>query len=56
MPDNENEKQDKTVNKGYGHALFGRKVIYTDETEITAKMLLMLSLTLILRIYRIVMI
>ena len=36
MPDNENEKQDQTVNKGYGHALFGRKVIYTDETEITA--------------------
>ena len=35
MPENENENQNK-VNRGYGHALFGRKVIYTDETEITA--------------------
>ena len=32
MPDNENEKKE---NKGYGKALFGRRVIYTDETEIT---------------------
>ena len=35
MPENENENQNKT-NKGYGNALFGRRVIYTDETEITA--------------------
>lgn len=34
MPENENENQN--TNKGYGKALFGRKVIYTDETEITA--------------------
>ena len=27
MPDNENEKKE---NKGYGKALFGRRVIYTD--------------------------
>ena len=32
MADNEQEKE----NKGYGHALFGRRVIYTDETAITA--------------------
>lgn len=32
MPDNENEKKE---NKGYGKALFGRRVIYTDETKIT---------------------
>lgn len=25
------------VNKGYGRALFGRKVLYTDVTEITEK-------------------
>ena len=36
MPENENN-QEKIVNRGYGHALFGRKVIYTDETEITAQ-------------------
>lgn len=35
MPDSENENQNQTVNKGYGRALFGRKVIYTDEAEIT---------------------
>lgn len=35
MADNENEKKDK--NPGYGKALFGRRVIYTDETEITAE-------------------
>lgn len=34
MADGENEK--KTDNNGYGIALFGRRVIYTDETEITA--------------------
>ena len=33
MPDNENEKKE---NKGYGKALFGRRVIYTDFPEITA--------------------
>ena len=32
MADNENE----ITNGGYGKALFGRRVIYTDETEITA--------------------
>lgn len=32
MADNEN----KTIISGYGKALFGRRVIYTDETEITA--------------------
>ena len=36
MPENENNQEIK-ANKGYGHALFGRKVIYTDETEITAE-------------------
>ena len=35
MPENENENQNVNLAKGYGHALFGRKVIYTDETEIT---------------------
>lgn len=35
MADSENENQNQTVIKGYGHALFGRKVIYTDEAEIT---------------------
>ena len=34
MADNENTR---TINKGYGHALFGRTVIYTDEKEITAE-------------------
>lgn len=33
MADNEQ----KIVNKGYGRALFGRKVLYTDATEITEK-------------------
>lgn len=33
MADGGNEK--KTDNNGYGMALFGRRVIYTDETEIT---------------------
>lgn len=33
MADNENEI---TTNNGYGHALFGRRVIYTDESVITA--------------------
>ena len=33
MPDNENENKE---NKGYGKALFGRRVIYTDFPEITA--------------------
>ena len=36
MPENENENQNQSTNKGYGKALFGRRVIYTDETEITA--------------------
>lgn len=36
MPENENNQEIK-ANRGYGHALFGRKVIYTDETEITAE-------------------
>ena len=38
MPENENENQNQIniTNKGYGRALFGRKVIYTDESEITA--------------------
>lgn len=36
MPENENENQNHITNKGYGRALFGRKVIYTDEKEITA--------------------
>ena len=34
MADNE-EKKD--INPGYGKALFGRRVIYTDETEVTAE-------------------
>lgn len=33
MADNENEKV--TIVNGYGKALFGRRVLYTDETEIT---------------------
>ena len=33
MADNENTQKTR---QGYGHALFGRTVIYTDETEITA--------------------
>jgi len=37
MPDNENENQNQNISQGYGHALFGRKVIYTDEAEITAQ-------------------
>lgn len=36
MPENENNQENNTI-RGYGHALFGRKVIYTDETEITAE-------------------
>ena len=35
MPENENQKHN--TNQGYGKALFGRRVIYTDETEITDK-------------------
>ena len=34
MADGENEKKD-TTNKGYGKALFGRRVIYSDVDEIT---------------------
>ena len=40
MPENDNTNQVNTnqvptANKGYGHALFGRKVIYTDADDIT---------------------
>lgn len=33
----ENENESVNINSGYGKALFGRRVIYTDETEITAE-------------------
>ena len=29
--------EDKIINQGYGKPLFGRRVLYTDETEITAE-------------------
>ena len=37
MPGIENDNLTLSENKGYGKALFGRKVIYTDETEITSE-------------------
>ena len=39
MADNENsnENEQKSTNNGYGKALFGRRVIYTDVPEVTAE-------------------
>ena len=34
---NSNENEQKSTNNGYGKALFGRRVIYTDVPEVTAE-------------------